>query len=74
MSRDLNQKELVELEELIDRASLQAVLEAISTICGEKADHILGSYDDRATAKVWQTAERAIGVVSTHKAIAMVSR
>ena len=46
----------VELEELIDTYNVETVLDAIAGICGEKADHIRASYDDRALARVWSDA------------------
>jgi hypothetical protein len=41
------------LESLIDKYSLESVLDTIAGICYEKEDHILASYDDVALAKTW---------------------
>jgi hypothetical protein len=41
------------LESIIDGATLADVLNAISEICYEKADHIRTNWQDANTAKVW---------------------
>jgi hypothetical protein len=74
MARDLNQNEIVELETLIDRVSLEAVLQALSEICGAKSEHILSNWQDKPLAKLWATAEGVIGVASTHKSVMAVSQ
>ncbi len=49
-----------ELETLIDRHSLGAVLENMSSICYEKADHIRSNWQDEALATVWDRMARRI--------------
>jgi hypothetical protein len=49
-----------QLESLIDRSSLATVLEALSQVCGEKADHLRSNWQDRTTAKSWDKAGHAI--------------
>ena len=41
------------LEELIDQTSLHAVLDALSTICYEKADHVRTTWQDIPLARLW---------------------
>jgi hypothetical protein len=48
------------LEQMIDTHGLASVLETISTICAEKADHIRANYDDRTLARAWQTTANRI--------------
>ena len=43
----------MELEAMVDRHGLSAILNQLANICGEKADHIRSSYDDKALAKCW---------------------
>lgn len=63
MNRDLTPEECVILESLVDSACLSAVARALSTICGEKADHIRASYGEKdATARLWDTAAGVIGI------------
>lgn len=61
MSRDLTQAERDTLESLIDGAGLSPVLEALSLICDEKAEHIESSYGDKGLARQWRTACGVIG-------------
>ena len=49
-----------DLEAMVDASSLAQVIEALGEICAEKADHIRASYDDRATAKIWDDAARKV--------------
>ncbi len=64
MNRDLTSAESVTLEGLIDATSLQAVMQALSVICGEKAEHVRASYDDTALARAWDHAGGVVGVAS----------
>ncbi len=47
-------------ETLIDHSSLATVLEALSQVCWEKADHLRSNWQDRATAKCWDKPGHAI--------------
>lgn len=73
MSRDLFNSERDELEKLVDTASLQAVLEALSEICGLKAEHLCANWQDSLQARLWAQAEGRIGITATHKDIEAVS-
>lgn len=63
-NRDLTQLERDALEALIDSANLEAVLQGLSLICEEKADHIIASYSDRSLAKRWLHAGGVCGVAA----------
>jgi hypothetical protein len=49
-----------QLEPLIDRSSLAAVLEALCQVCWEKADHLRSNWQDHAAAKSWDKAANSI--------------
>ena len=50
----MNHNEKIDLlEEIIDDHSLCGLMELIAEVCSTKADHILSSYDDEETAKIW---------------------
>ncbi len=42
-----------ELEALIDRHGLTHVVNTLSVICAEKAEHLRSNWQDKAAAKVW---------------------
>jgi hypothetical protein len=63
--RDLTKQEAESLEHLIDLCGVQAVTEALSTICGEKSEHVAANWQDKGLARAWATAEGALGVAST---------
>jgi hypothetical protein len=63
---DLNEQELLDLENLIDKRGISSILMALSTICGLKADHIKSSYQDSHLARRWQNLEGAIGCQVIH--------
>jgi hypothetical protein len=50
-----------ELESLIDSNSLSTVLDAISVICHEKAEHVNENWQDKTLAKSWVKAGNRIG-------------
>jgi len=58
---ELTEHDKIELERLIDRTTLETVLEALMEICGEKADHIESEWQDRATAAPWRMAAKTLG-------------
>ncbi len=63
MSRDLTQPERDALEALIDAAGVTPILEALSGICDEKAEHIRANYEGESdpTARRWATGCGFIG-------------
>ncbi len=50
-----------ELEKWIDHKGLSQVLNAISVICGEKAEHLRSNWQDTVTAKSWDKDANKIG-------------
>jgi hypothetical protein len=48
------------LECLIDRHGLVNFLDAISVICTEKADHLVGTWQDKASARIWDRRALAL--------------
>ncbi len=63
MLRDCTKEEIESLEKLVDGASLQGVLMALSEICGEKAEHVRTNWQDRGLARRWDTACGEIGCI-----------
>jgi len=61
--RDLSKAECDAVEALIDGCGIDAVLMAISDICGHKAAHIAENWQDMPLAKRWAVLEGAIGVI-----------
>lgn len=49
-----------ELEALIDRHGLTHVVNTLSVICAEKADHLIGNWQDKNAAKVWAADSRVL--------------
>ena len=45
-----------ELEEMVDTIGLAKVLDMLSDIAYEKAEHIRANWQDASTARVWQRA------------------
>lgn len=43
-----------DIEDLIDKYGLEGICDAISHICGEKADHVRSTWQDEPMAKAWE--------------------
>lgn len=56
----MNEQDKFNLEEMVDKHGLESVLEALSSICADKADHISANYDDRTLAGAWTASGLAI--------------
>jgi hypothetical protein len=52
-----------DLEQMIDRHGLAAILEAVSDICSAKADHLRSNWQDAESAKVWDSDAKKISKV-----------
>lgn len=52
-----------QLETMTDHYSIEAVLIALSEICGQKSEHIAHSWQDVSLAKRWAALEGAIDVI-----------
>ena len=50
---ELKKLDMEILERMVDAYSLQAVVSALSYICGEKAEHLAVNWQDTASAKGW---------------------
>lgn len=48
------------LELLVDATSLPHIVEMLSEICSEKADHVRESYADEALASSWEADSKAL--------------
>jgi flagellar motor switch protein FliM len=49
-----------ELELLIDKSTLENVLEALANVCHAKTDHLLSNWQDKGQAREWSRAARQI--------------
>jgi hypothetical protein len=62
------------LESIIDKTSLLHVLELISDICQEKADHIRCNWQDEKTAAPWAEAGRRLARYAGAACVQQVSK
>lgn len=60
MSIKRNGKYIHNLESMVDSSSVRDLLEEIADICFEKAQHIRENWQDRVTAKTWDSDGNAI--------------
>lgn len=60
MKEQLTSDEEYDLEELIDKHSLKAVLDTLADISYEKADHIRTDWQDEVAAKSWEKDAKKI--------------
>lgn len=55
-----------QLENLIDENGLSTVLDAISEICGEKAEHLHANWQDKNQANQWEKAQQYVDTCSNY--------
>ena len=55
-----NQNDQDKLETAIDNFGLSTVLDMMTDICNEKADHIYESYQDASLSSAWEKAAKKI--------------
>ena len=53
-----------ELETLVDRHGLSNVIEALSIVCAEKADHIQTNWQDNVLAGSWERSSHQLDTVA----------
>ena len=53
------------LEGIVDRFGLSAALDALATVCGAKADHLMSNWQDDASARPWSRLGRRLDTVAT---------
>jgi hypothetical protein len=63
-SQDATKEVSDRLKEIIDQHGLHYVLNALSEICAEKADHLSCNWQDPDTAKAWMQASKKIDKVA----------
>ena len=59
-----NQHNMTTLEQIVDACGIIDVVDALATICNEKAEHIRSAWQDDKTAKVWDKAGKHLDVTS----------
>ena len=52
-----------QIESIVDKHGIESVLMALSTMCGEKGNHVATNWQDKRLAHRWYTLEGAIGVI-----------
>lgn len=62
------------IETMIDQDDLSSVLDEISTICEEKAQHIAENWQDGALEMAWHRAGLAVGRCAHNPDVKVVSR
>jgi hypothetical protein len=65
MAGMLGKSEVVDLEGMVDRASVAAVLVALEYICYEKGTHLRENWQDEGAAKTWERDGKKIGLLAT---------
>lgn len=58
-----------EIESVIDRVGLPDMISIMADVCVAKADHIDTNWQDRALARVWDRASKALDKLSATRAI-----
>jgi hypothetical protein len=61
------------LETLVDNLGLDHVLDALATVCFEKAGHLESNWQDSASARLWRRAGKSIDTLTNKPAIQSVS-
>lgn len=54
----------IALEQMIDRSSVQQVLERLEAVLYAKADHIADNWQDLSLAREWERIARAVAVAT----------
>ena len=62
-----------ELEGLLDRTTLTLLIESLSVVASEKAEHLRENWQDESAAKAWDVATRYLDRVAWAHAIVGVS-
>jgi|GEM_PF-739352 len=52
-----------DIKTMIDGMSLSSVLEILSQVCYEKAEHLRTNWQDPDTARAWEKVARAVGKI-----------
>lgn len=52
----LSEQQRYELEDMVDRTSLEAVIEALADICADKDEHLRAAWQDVPSARQWEAA------------------
>ena len=50
----------VQLESMVDTVGLSAVLDALASICSEKADHVRTTWQDEGLARLWDKSAKVV--------------
>lgn len=70
MARTLTQDAMDDLEDMVDAVGIHGIMDALSTIASEKADHVRANWQDDAMAKEWDRVARYLSQQSTNRLLA----
>lgn len=70
---ELSKEERAVLESMIDTSDVSAVLRALALVCVEKSEHLQVNWQDKAAARRWDSAHKALMRFSETEAIFEVS-
>ena len=56
----MDSKLMTDLEEMVDKRGLQAVIEELAIVCQSKAEHIRYAWQDGKTAQSWEKLARGL--------------
>jgi hypothetical protein len=62
-----------ELESIVDRVGLDTLLDCLSAVCDDKAEHLASNWQDGAASKCWESASWKVAKLSCDRAIVRVS-
>jgi len=60
----MDSKLMTDLEEMVDKRGLQAVLEELAIVCQAKAEHIEYAWQDFGTASNWEKLARGLDKIA----------
>lgn len=61
----MEQSDVYDLEIMIDKHGLYAVVDALAAICSEKAEHLRSAWQDKQAAKNWGKASNKFDTLNT---------
>lgn len=60
----LTPTQAADLERMVDMYGLRGVLDALSSIAFEKAEHVRTNWDDESLAREWEMKASKVGLVA----------
>jgi len=73
MTAEQRQSLCDELETLIDQHDVTTLLDCMSQVCWEKAEHLRSNWGEHSTAKLWEKAAVHLDNTASHTFIKAIS-